>query len=112
MSEWVCFGLTAAGLIAALALMTAGVVGNCRFNSASNRIHAAGVGDSLGMALLTIALSVSAASFSSGARLFLPLLFLWVTSPVTSHFLALMSCWNASRAFHPGDRGEGGQVCR
>ena len=99
MSEWVCFGLTAAGLIAALALMTAGVIGNCRFGCAAGRIHAAGIGDSLGMALVTVALAVSAPSASVCARIFLPLVFLWITSPVTSHFLALMSCWNESRSF-------------
>ena len=110
MNEWICFGLTAAGLIAALALMTAGVIGNCRFGSAVSRIHAAGIGDSLGMALITVALAVSAPSAAVCAKLFLPLVFLWITSPVTSHFLALISCWNESRSFRERS-GSKGRKC-
>ena len=90
MNEWIVFGVTAAGIIAALALMTAGVTGSCRFGCAANRIHAAGIGDTLAMALLTIALAVNAPSVSTGMKFFLPLVFLWITTPVSSHFLALM----------------------
>lgn len=90
MNEWIVFGLTAAGIIAALALMTAGVLGNIRFGRAANRIHAAGIGDTLGMALMTAALAVNAPDALTGAKFFLPLVFLWITSPVSSHFLALM----------------------
>ena len=90
MNEWIVFGLTAAGIITTLALMTAGTVGNIRFGCAANRIHAAGIGDTLGMAFLTIALAVNAPDALTGAKYFLPLLFLLITSPVSSHFLALM----------------------
>lgn len=90
MNEWIVFGLTAAGIAAALALMTAGAAGNIRFGCAANRIHAAGIGDTLGMALMTIALAVNAPDALTGAKFFLPLVFLWITSPVSSHFLALM----------------------
>ena len=90
MNEWIVFGLTAAGIIAALALMTAGAVGNIRFGYAANRIHAAGIGDTLGMALMTTALAVNAPDALTGAKFFLPVVFLWITSPVSSHFLALM----------------------
>ena len=90
MNEWIVFAVTAAGIVSALALMTAGVAGNCRFGCAANRIHAAGIGDTLGIALLTIALAVSAPTVSTAAKLFLPLVFLWITSPVSSHLLALI----------------------
>ena len=90
MNEWIVFGLTAAGMIAALAMMTAGVTGNIRFGCAANRLHAAGIGDTLGMALMTIALAVNAPDATTAAKYFLPLVFLWITSPVSSHFLALM----------------------
>lgn len=90
MNEWIVFSLTAAAIIAALALITAGVTGNIRFGCAANRIHAAGIGDTLGMALLTITLAVNAPDILTGAKFFLPLVFLWITSPVSSHFLALM----------------------
>lgn len=90
MNEWVQFSLTAAVLVAALAFFTAGAVGNIRFGVAVNRIHAAGIGDSMGLFFTTLALAVSGYGPGLSARLFLPLVFLWITSPVSSHFLALM----------------------
>ena len=90
MSEWVRFWLTAVLLAGALVFFAAAVIGNCRFRFVMNRIHAAGIGDTAGLLLTVLALAVSAGSFSDGARLFLPLLFLWITSPVSSHFLALI----------------------
>ena len=90
MNEWIVFWLTAAGLTTGLGIMTAGVAGNCRFGCAMNRIHAAGVGDTLGLALITAALAVSAPSAGVCAKMFLPLVFLWITSPVSSHFLSLL----------------------
>jgi len=94
MNEWICFWVTAAAIAAALALATAGVIGNCRFGSAVNRIHAAGIGDTMSFLLVTAGLAVSAPSASVGAKLFLPLVFLWITSPISSHFLALMEYRN------------------
>ena len=90
MGEWVRFWLTAAVLIAGLGFLAAGVIGNCRFYYVMNRIHAAGLGDTMGLLLTTLALAISASSLSEGLRMFLPPVFLWITSPVSSHFVALI----------------------
>ena len=97
MNEWVQFGLTAAAMAAALILFTAGAVGNIRFGAAVNRIHAAGIGDSMGLFFTTLALAVSGYGPGLSVRLFLPLVFLWITSPVSSHFLALMEITDSNR---------------
>ena len=60
MGEWVRFWLTAAVLIAGLGFLAAGVIGNCRFYYVMNRIHAAGLGDTMGLLLTILALAVSA----------------------------------------------------
>lgn len=95
-SEWLRFWLTAVVLAAALVFFAAGVVGSRRFNYVMNRIHAAGLGDTMGMLLTVLALTCSASSFSEGVRFFLPLLFLWITSPVSSHVLAQIDYYTDS----------------
>ena len=90
MNEWVQFVVTAVFLAAALGFFTAGVIGNIRFGNAVNRIHAAGLGDSMGLFFTTLALAVSGYGLGLSIRVFLPLIFLWITSPVSSHFLAMI----------------------
>ena len=104
MGEWVRFWLTAAVLIAGLGFLAAGVVGNCRFYYVMNRIHAAGLGDTMGLLLTVLALAVSADTVSGALRLFLPLLFLWVTSPVSSHFLAQIDYYTDPRLYEHMER--------
>ena len=104
MNEWLRFWLTAVLLAAALGFFTAGVVGNCRFSFVMNRIHAAGLGDTAGLALTVLALAVSASSIWEGLRLFLPPLFLWITSPVASHFLAQIEYFTDSHLYEHMDR--------
>ena len=94
MSEWICFWVTAAALVAGLLFLTAGVLGNCRFGCAMNRLHAAGLGDTMGLMFTTVALAVSAPSVPVCAKLFLPLIFLWITSPVSTHFLSMVESRN------------------
>lgn len=99
MSEWLRFWLTAAVLAAAILFLAAGVIGNCRFRYVMNRIHAAGLGDTAGLALTVLALALSAETLSEAARLFLPLVFLWITSPVSSHFLAQIEYYTDSHLY-------------
>lgn len=105
MNEWVQFSLTAAALIIALGFFTAGAIGNIRFGNAVNRIHAAGLGDSMGLFFTTLALAVSGYGPGISFRLFLPLVFMWITSPVSSHFLAMIEITAARRAGNPRIKG-------
>lgn len=104
MGEWVRFWLTAAVLIAGLGFLAAGAIGNCRFYYVMTRIHAAGLGDTMGLLLTVLALAVSADTVSGALRLFLPLLFLWVTSPVSSHFLAQIDYYTDPRLYEHMER--------
>ena len=94
MNEWICFWITAATLVTGLGFLAAGVFGNCRFGCAMNRLHAAGLGDTMGLMFTSIALAVSAPSVPVGVKLFLPLVFMWITSPVSTHFLAMVESRN------------------
>ena len=86
--EWVRFWLTAVLLILALIAFASGVIGNFRFGFVLNRIHAAGIGDTL--ALLCTALAVMLGSGDAVVILKLILIvgFMWCTSPVSTHFIA------------------------
>ena len=99
MSEWIKFWITAVVLIVALGFFTAGVIGNCRFQYVMNRVHAAGVGDTMGLLFAVVALSVSAEGFFPSAKLFLPLVFLWITSPVSAHFLSQIEYYTGKDVF-------------
>lgn len=97
MLEWLRFCCTAALLAAGLGFLIAGVTGNCRFRYVMNRVHAAGLGDTMGMLLTVLALAVSAPGFATAAKGFLPLVFLWITSPVSTHFLGLIEYYTNPR---------------
>ena len=88
MMEWIRFGVTAVLLILAVAAFAAAMLGNYRFGYVLNRMHAAGIGDSLGVFLVVLSLVISADSGLDMLKLALLVVFLWSTSPVTSHFLA------------------------
>ena len=88
MLAWIQFAVTAVLLLLSLVFLALGVLGNCRFLYVMNRMHAAGLGDTLGLFLCALALSVSADGLFLKIRFFLPLVFLWISSPVSTHFLA------------------------
>ena len=104
MAEWLRFGVTAALLLGALLFLAAGVIGNCRFQYVMNRVHAAGLGDTMGLFLTVCALAVSAESLGGALRLFLPLVFLWLTSPVASHFLSMIEYYTNRRLYRHMER--------
>ena len=94
MNEWIRFFITAALMIVGLIFLIAGVVGNCRFRYVMNRVHAAGIGDTMGLFFTILALSVSTDGPLTICKLFLPLVFMWITSPVSTHFLAMVESRN------------------
>ena len=88
MSEWVRFWLTAAILCVGLLFFAGAVLGNCRFAYVMNRVHAAGIGDTMGLFYVALAVALNAHGLPEALKCFLPLVFLWVCSPVSSHFVA------------------------
>lgn len=88
MLEWIRFGLTAVLLLGGVFAFAAAMLGNYRFGYVLNRMHGAGIGDSLGVFLVIGSLIISADSGMDMLKLGLLVVFLWCTSPVTSHVLA------------------------
>lgn len=83
--------LTALGLaflaFGAFTFFTA-VLGLYRFDHALNRMHAAAVGDALGIFCILAGVIFLQAPETLALKTLLILVFLWITSPVASHLIA------------------------
>ena len=69
---WIRFGLCALCLITAMICFTAAVLGANRFGFIMNRVHAGGVGDTLGLFLIALSIILGASSASSLSSCGLP----------------------------------------
>ena len=77
---WIRFGLTATLLTLALISMASAVLGNFR-------LHAAGIGDTVGVFLAALAVAIGIGTPSVILKIAMILIFMWCTSPVATHFL-------------------------
>lgn len=75
-------------LVAGGFFVMVGGIGVLRLPDLYSRMHAAGVTDTLGAALILIGLMVQAGFTLISVKLMLILLFLWFTSPTSSYALA------------------------
>ena len=88
MLDWIRFGLTAVLLLGGLFLLLTGVIGQYRFKYVLNRMHAASMGDSLGLLMVIAGLCISAPDLWVVCKFLLTAAFLWITSPTGSHLIA------------------------
>lgn len=82
------FGLTALFLLVGLIVMSVSVLGQFRFQTALNRIHAASMCDTLGLFSLLVGLSISTNDGWMILKFALTMMFLWIASPTASHLIA------------------------
>lgn len=85
--------MTAAGLALLLFgvfVFCSAVLGLFRLHYVLNRMHAAAVGDALGIFCILVGLMLLHGWELSAAKTLLIFLFLWLTSPVASHLIAEM----------------------
>lgn len=84
--------LTAVGLaffLFGLFVFFTAVLGLYRFDHALNRMHAAAVGDALGIfCMMAGVVCLQAHAALPALKAVLALLFLWITSPVATHLIA------------------------
>jgi len=85
--EWIRFAVGAALILSGLFVFVTAVIGNYRFHFVLNRMHAAGLADTLGLGLLFAGAAVFSGFTIFSVKLLLILLFLWCTGPVASHLL-------------------------
>jgi multicomponent Na+:H+ antiporter subunit G len=79
--------LTVLLMAAGIVVCAIGVRGIFRFRYAANRMHAAAINDTMGIALCMIGLAISAPDLLTALKILLVIPFFWVTAPVASHLL-------------------------
>ena len=104
--EWVRFWITAALLAAALIAFASAVVGVWKFRFVMNRIHAAGIGDSIGLFCVTAAAMIGSGELMDMLKLALIVVFMWFTSPASTHFLSRIEYRTDPDVLHYAEMGD------
>jgi len=88
MLDWVRFTASSVLMVSGLMILLTAVIGVFKFDYVLNRMHAAAMGDTLGLLFCMLALMVGAPDLWMVLKLLLIVLFLWLSSPVGSHLIA------------------------
>ena len=86
--EWVRFLAGTALLVSGLIIFAIEMIGVFRFKYVLNRMHAAALGDTLGIGCCLLGLIVMKGASFTSLKLLLVMIFLWFSSPVSSHLIA------------------------
>lgn len=85
---WCKFSAAALCLCLGLIFMVLAVFGVNRFHKALNRMHAAAMGDTLGILFIFAGLMIIRGFSLDSLKLFLVILFFWMASPVSGHMIS------------------------
>lgn len=86
--EWFRFVLGTVFIIIGLVIFCAELFGVFRMKYVLNRMHAAAMGDTMGIGACMVGLMLISGANSTTLKMALMLVALWFTSPVASHLLA------------------------
>ena len=86
--QWIRFALSAACLVTGLVFMMLAVFGVNRFHRALNRMHAAAMGDTLGILFVFAGLILFRGFSMASFKLLLVILFFWTAGPVSGHMIS------------------------
>ena len=86
--EWIRFIAGAAFLLVVLSIFLVELIGVFRFKYVLNRMHAAAIGDTLGIGFSLIGLIIMNGLNLTSLKMFLVIVFLWFSSPTASHLIA------------------------
>lgn len=86
--QWCRFAAAAGCFAVGLGFMLVAVFGVNRFRLALNRMHAAALGDTLGILFIFLGLVVMRGFTLDSLKLVLVILFFWMASPVSGHMIS------------------------
>ena len=86
--EWVRFLAGTALLVSGLIIFAIEMIGVFRFKYVLNRMHAAAMGDTLGIGFSLAGLILMSGLNFTSLKLLFVIVFLWFSSPVSSHLIA------------------------
>lgn len=88
MLEWIRFIAGTFFLLTGMIIFVVELVGVFRYHYVLNRMHAAAMGDTLGISFSLLGLMIFSGLNFTTLKLALVILFLWCASPVSSHLIA------------------------
>lgn len=86
--EWVRFLSGAFLLLFGLGIFAIEIIGVYRFRYVLNRMHAAAMGDTLGIGFSLVGLMIMSGLNFTSLKLLFVVIFLWFSSPASSHLIA------------------------
>lgn len=86
--RWIQLAAASACLLVGIIFMILAVFGVNRFHKALNRMHAAAMGDTLGILFVFAGLIVMKGFSMDSLKLFLVILFFWSAGPVSGHMIS------------------------
>ena len=88
--EWIRFGAGVGLLLIGLSIFLLELIGVFKFSYVLNRMHAAAMGDTLGIALILIGLIIVRGFGFDSLKFVMIIALLWLASPVSSHLITLL----------------------
>lgn len=86
--KWIQFGVGTVFLLIGLGIFMVEMIGVFRFKYVLNRMHAAAMGDTLGIGSSLLGLIIMNGINFTSFKLLLVIIFLWISSPTSSHLIA------------------------
>ncbi len=96
-TEWIRFAAATSLFILGLVFEILAVFGVNRFRRALNRMHAAAMGDTLGILFVLLGLIVMRGFSMDSLKLFLVVAFFWTASPVSGHMISRLEAMTDER---------------
>lgn len=86
--QWLIFAMSAVCICIGIIFMILAVFGVNRFDRALKRMHAAAMGDTLGILFILLGLILIRGFSMDSWKLLFIILFFWMASPVSSHMIS------------------------
>lgn len=86
--KWIQFLAGAALLLCGMSIFVLEMIGVFRFKYVMNRMHAAAMGDTLGIGFSLMGLIIMSGWSFTSLKLLCVIIFLWFSSPASSHLIA------------------------
>ena len=93
--EWIRFIMGSVFVIIGMVIFFTELFGVFHFKYVLNRMHAAAMGDTLGISSCLIGLMIFSGLNFTTLKMFLIIVFLWFASPVSSHVLSRLEIGRA-----------------
>lgn len=94
---WIRFGISAGCMVLGLVFMVSAVFGVNRFKHALNRMHAAALGDTLGILFVILGLIIIRGFSMDSLKLSMVIVFFWIASPVSGHMISRLEAMTDER---------------